>query len=358
MFERIVLHAGLPKTGSTAIQEALLSNIQELASRGFAVPVEAAFHTRSMDGTESIDHGSLLVWNNLARQPAPIQRLYATNPRAPQAADLLAELDRLSSSCMFQTAIISAEQLAEASSGTLRSIARELRSRAEKVDVCLYVRRPDRAYMAHVSQALKVAARWRPPLQFRLGIREATLRMEKHFGRESVFVFPYHDGVDGWDVVQDFTSHHLGVGLHGRRLNASLSVEAMLLLHSYQRLADIRLEHMRRRYELIVPWLEANDSRFPHRTRAALRPECAAQLIAANQSDLEWLRDRGVELGDVPAGRTSRSRVKRIGLDAIFSNVPSPQRQAGYLEWVVDGLLEACVVMNEMLSDQDTLGTR
>ena len=57
--ERVILHAGMPKAGSFALQSAAWPDTDFLALRRVALPVSDALTSRRLDAAFHIDHGNL-----------------------------------------------------------------------------------------------------------------------------------------------------------------------------------------------------------------------------------------------------------------------------------------------------------
>ena len=351
VIDRIVLHVGLPKTGSTAIQHSLLASAEDLATQGVAIPVTSAIIHRAMSGATFVDHANLLTLNPDEILLPGLTRIYATRPLTPDGKQLLDEMDRLISSEKYHTLVLSAELLALCSEPTIARISQELHARAPKVDVCMYVRPPDHLYRSHIAQAVRDGDRWRSPSAFRSGMRKAETTMSRHFGDGHVTVLAYKDNEPGWDVSRDFGRRLLDYDLTGSRMNRSLSLQGLYTVHSYRSTVNFENRHLRDRFELLVSWLSERDHLYAHRISPELAPSVKEQVFKSNRGDVSWLNQLGL-FGTENTASSRGPAVRRMtGLNGLFCEVPSREALKAYSDWIMDGLLEACVVLNVMLHD-------
>lgn len=222
--ERLILHIGTPKTGSTAIQSLCAAN------RG-ALRAEGALYPLSLGRT--------------AHQPfaAAMGRLFARDGlRAAQGVsgprgvlrlrrDLAAALTREIDETRPRTLIISSENLFTDVRAVpdARRIRRFLAPFAERIEVLAYLRRQDRAMFsawAHAMRLGKSADFVAPVIMVRGGRYDYAARMSlwaRAFGRDAVSAVPF-DRVGG-DIAADFLLRAGVTGLKsgGERANRSLN---------------------------------------------------------------------------------------------------------------------------------------
>jgi hypothetical protein len=179
---KIVLHIGMHKAGSTAIQHMLWHNRDRLLKKGFCYPQPAAGQQGHHD----------LAWAIRAAAGGKTPR--------PVTGDVLAKLKRQLQRSDCHTAILSSEEFEFATTpDQLRMIRRELP--ADPLQIVVYLRRQDKYLVSEYGQHLKM-----PQTRFsgsihdfymrynfsgRLNYFRALIRWAKFFGEENLIVRPF-----------------------------------------------------------------------------------------------------------------------------------------------------------------------
>lgn len=187
--QTLILHIGMGKTGTTAIQESLWRNRHYLLANGYRYPsaacISCAHHLISPHRpTLLVDNG----WE------------FLDPPR--WLPKVLREADR--------KVLMSTELIFWAEPEAIASFCEEV-SQAFRLRVCAYLRRQDLAIMAGYNQRVKVGQQVRPlsdelpDLVERYNYQQLLRPWSEALGKENVSVFPYEYGqmIDG-DAVADF----------------------------------------------------------------------------------------------------------------------------------------------------------
>lgn len=299
--KRLIIHAGMHKTGSTSIQAALAAGQSEGA------------HAMRL-GRPNHSAPCRMLFDD---QP---EQYIAFKQQGLSAADLAEKRKKLEMRVRRQlrnrpedTFILSAEWFSIAGEAALTRVRDRFSPHFKETAVYAYVRPPADYLRSSLQQdiktgAVKFAPRW-PEYRNRFET------IDRVFGPENVRLRVYApSGFTGGDVVQDFTDW-AGLapvtGAHETR-NISMTATALALISCYRRNSDIRLGTpalVRRDRRIVNALMELPGPRFE------LCPDLAAGIISANADDLAWIEARiGQKLDSPPqqpAGDTWR-----IGSDA------------------------------------------
>ncbi len=280
---RLVLHAGLPKTGSTSIQRFLNANAAALGEQGVLFRPTPDRKTRR-------DHNFLAMafWPQVQRIYADryagdLERLHSDSRAAWDG--LLDEFRRSD----HETLVISGELFTRSAIGPLAEFTREHLTDFD-VSVLFYLRQPSTHYVSWLQQHLKGSntmmafgrnrSHWARRLRMWTQVGEVAVR---EFSRSALV---------GGDVVDDFASV-LGVEIAGFErpvdANESISAEGMDLLLEHRRFhwPEGPARMMPESLELIgrIRTTEAALAGRVGFTTARLKPDLAAYL----DSDVEEL---------------------------------------------------------------------
>ena len=227
---RLVLHGGLPKTGTTSIQRFLNANAAALGEQGVLFRPTA-------DRKNRRDHNFLAMafWNRVQRIYADryaddLERLQSDSLEA--WAGLLDEFRRSE----HDTLLISGEFFSRSAVGALAEFTQENLSDFD-VSVLFYLRQPSTHYVSWLQQHLKGSntmmafgrnrSRWSKRLRMWRQVGDVTVR---EFSRSALL---------GGDIIDDFSSV-LGVETADLErpadANESISAEGMDLLLEHRRL--------------------------------------------------------------------------------------------------------------------------
>jgi len=229
--EEVFLHIGMPKTGSSTIQEFLAANRKRFASAGVAVPRSPGNKNHFKLAAYAFDDNRMPS----VRKIVGIQnRDQIASFRETFVREFYAELASINASRIILSNEHCATCYADDEISRLEALLRPL---ANRVRVFFYVRRQDDAAIARWSTAIKNGETVEhPPMRFELydayGLAE---RYAKHFGRENVSVGVFErEQLKNHDLVDDFLSR-VDVEFEGKPTevkasNASLDAKHMEFL--------------------------------------------------------------------------------------------------------------------------------
>lgn len=154
------LHIGMPKTGSTALQETLLASHDELLRKGVLYP-------RVPDPTFN-NHRLLLVGTTpLEKLPRHIRRNYDEADLEGRKADFLRAVRADQRQHAPQAMVLSSESLfrnfSDAGKKVLMAGLHKIGADPGQTTVVAYVRRPADRYLSGLQQHLKASWKITPP---------------------------------------------------------------------------------------------------------------------------------------------------------------------------------------------------
>lgn len=234
---KTILHIGMPKTGTTALQECLRASRDWLAERGVLYPANPP-------GTRFNNHRMLLLgllpYEALPRHMRNRSE-YDQATVAEKYAEFLEDLGRQVRAARPAVTILSSESLFRHLDGRRISALRAaLAPLGPEVSVAVYLRQPSEHYLSNLQQRLRQSADLgllKPPFILRNIDSYA-----RAFGRAAITARVYsrellHNG----DIIDDFFATHLpeaAVDTTGLTrpsgVNASVSAEAMDILRRYR----------------------------------------------------------------------------------------------------------------------------
>ncbi len=285
-----LLHIGTPKTGTTSIQQFLTRAEATGSLRPYRYPLWRGDHNQFK-----------LAWVYLPyeRLPAHLREGYQEEARESYRRFLW---DQLRSS---RGALISWEGLgnhfAPSDVARLRSDLESLGFR--EFHILLYVRDSADMYLSRTNELLK-SPHYREsvvdPVSFKYEFRRMAETWEEVFpGRLMVRRFPADPELDVLDDFADQLKMLLGIDLPRLpvRANATLSAEAMQILHEYRQTpgpdAGLPIPGLAR----LVGFLQRSKQYVPQ-NKPVLKESVADQVRANHRQDAEFLRSRhGVDLG-------------------------------------------------------------
>lgn len=287
---RVILHIGMPKTGTTALQTRLARNSVALRRHGILYPrVES-----------NISHQFLsLPLRERTGLPRELRDIYEGRPDLIQR-DFQRDWDRVQRQIERyrpHTLILSSERLLWVSDMERAEAFRDrLRQLSEDILVVAYVRQPSSRYLSGVQQTLKGTGTFRPPSPIRF--REQLERYETLYpGQLRVAAFEREQMRDG-DIVADFAGRFLppeALGLLSEKQrvveNETVSAEAMAIMQDYHQVNRPGMG-FGLQWETTVFWrrLRLAERRYGFFTRPRLKPEVAEFIDRASVDQL-WLRD-------------------------------------------------------------------
>jgi hypothetical protein len=313
---RCVLHFGMPKTGSSSIQESLYHGLR---SRGFRyVSLGAVNCEPVMTALFSTLPGDYHYYQKLGLHASRIDALVSRQRRAFE--------DRIERSRKrHETLILSSESCWACSADEYQRIRRYFNDRGYVVDVFVYLRPRKRWLESQLQERVKLGARafdlLPDELRTQLDYPGRLDVLDEMFGRERVTAVPFvPDAFPDGCVVRDFC-RRAGVPVEPgriRRVNDGLSMEAFKLLLAQRRFAGgygtglravVRNEVlMRRLTEVAGPPVRVHSRLVGHMAEEWRRqtPAIERRLGTAFPEDDPTRDDHGPCFGD-PADVTSFS---------------------------------------------------
>lgn len=224
-YDRIVLHIGMHKTGSTTIQR-VLKGFDD--GRNLYAPFEHINHSFPIYTIFSKHYLRFRAWTDSGLTDAQIEEL-----RARQLQDLIAMLRRRDR----QTLILSGESIGQIHAEGVAQMIDLMRPHTRKIEMICYVRAPLSFAVSSFQQRMK---RYLTGVPNRVDPQYRS-RIEKFIellGRENVTIrlFDRSSLMNG-DVAQDFADF-CGITLPERaavEANSSLSAPALKLLYHFNR---------------------------------------------------------------------------------------------------------------------------
>lgn len=302
---RILLHIGMTKAGSSALQQALLLSRDALAARGVLYP-------RNPPGIGYINHKLLLAalfdWRGSRTMHLPPEQRPPSLEPASDAflADLRATIAATAPRCVILSTESLFRTLPEPGPARLPELLADLGGPST---VVAYLRRPSEHYLSRLQQQLK--ASYEAPKPGARRYRAVLESYEAMFGADALALRLYHrPALVGGDIVADFTAKHLApYGVERAALavpdqtNDTISAESIDISRrfrlAFHRDRDNRFTSDSRR---LVAALRAADARTGA-PRPRLRPGIADGVDYACVDAL-WLRDRhGIVFPEFDYGR-------------------------------------------------------
>mgnify|MGYP005751668547 CR=1 FL=1 len=315
---QIILHIGMPKTGSTALQHALASMREQLLERGILYPT-----TRF----GKITHNFMWLLNG---QTEGLPSYY--DYRIKQQPDLVAtkalpawqKIVENAKACKPNTVILSGEILFSAAKRDAdMQLRHHLFELSKDITVVAYVRRPSSQYLSATQQDLKRStSRIRSPagVDLRTHIEAWNRLLNTH---TQVFAYDSVSLIEG-DITTDFLNRVIGAqpldGLDIPRIseNTTLSAESMAILQDTRRALFPNADGDRFKF---CYQLEATLGRIEKETGGFSRPRLfpeVANYIDHSCTDLLWLREEyGLTLQGIDYERIGSSMVAPINKDDI-----------------------------------------
>jgi len=355
--KKVIIHIGHIKTGSSALQDSFSENLDTLRNRKIFYPTRYATTTTRMDGVSIYEHNLLAAYDeDFQNIYKPLQKKYLSKPFLDKSINNFIngiEEDFLNGN--FETLLLSSEFLSESTQRTIVTLKKWINSvlKISEIKLILYVRSPAEAYKSQMIQRVKSGLELTSPAGFFIDYKAIIQTFKNVYGNSSVIVLAYErDNFINNDIVEEFSDKFLGLKLKGKKINESLSLEAVLFLFKYWHDIGSKGKYGRSRFELLVPWLELN----PYNSNVTSSPKLKAglcELINYNHShQFKFLADLGVNFNNtemtMKAEKENYSRGHLI--EQIFDSTPSERHMFLFANFVIDGLLNSCVVMNELLN--------
>jgi len=313
---RILLHIGMTKAGSSALQTGLFAQRKQLIKGGILYP----------DGGRGRPSHTLLVHGLVPpeRLPRWLRQAYGgdTDTLGRDASAWLARLKERIDAARPQTLILSEEFLfLVADQDALIELRQRLCNLGETVEVIAYVRRPSEHYLSSVQQLLKASHRIQGPnpIAYRPALEGYAIHVAD---RMHVVRYERGDWPDG-DILRHFLATFLPalkIGDLGppQQVNRSLSAEAMSLLAEYRsRIWPDDHNRFTPDTNRLVRALTSSDMEVSGDRRPHLHDRIARTVDQAS-TDLLWLRDKhGITFDEVDYDNLEPPDYKRPPLERV-----------------------------------------
>jgi hypothetical protein len=323
-----ILHIGMPKTGSTVLQDRLRISNPALAAKGVLYP-------SNPPGCPFNNHRLLLFgFTPYEKLPRHVRKVAAYRPET-LATDYAAFRDHLANQVTAtrpERLVLSSESLFRTLRARGRAALTEAVAPYGPTTVAVYLRRPSSYYLSALQQHLKSSQRVLPP---RVPATIVVLRdYRAAFGAEAIRPRIYDRSLlaEG-DIVEDFLATHLPeTGLTATdlapvaRSNETLSAEAMDLLRAFRAAFHGASDNVPANdSSQLVKALAQIDAKLGA-PRPELRPEIADAVDYANRDALA-IRDRwGLVFPGLDYDRLKRMLLPDHGLPAILRDRLRPWR--------------------------------
>ncbi len=282
---KVLLHIGHHKTGSTALQRSLAQSRRFLRRGGILYP--------RLSGWWSVHHALFPHFFGVEYcDPYVLRRLGRSSQQSLETSraawqELRSQVARLKP----EKLILSSETFFTAGyHAQMERLGNILRELSDEIEIVCYVRNPAEWVLSSFSTQIQMDSRfqWPPP-----GLREDVLKAYEVVRPAKFHVIKYaSESLLGGNITQDFGSRFIEGGLHNassRRINVSLSAEAMVLMEKYvcyHRAS--RKQPMPLRQQLFRRILRHVDSMLEGFEEPRLVPAAEASIMRAC-TDLAWL---------------------------------------------------------------------
>lgn len=285
---KLVLHAGMSKSGSTAIQRGLTHLRAPLAQNGIYYP----------EGLVTPHNQSFLIAavRPFEHLPRHFRQAYEQKQnRVRKDFDAwIARMRKAIKKTNPHTLLMSGETLFKITEpDDFNTLSTLLRSFASEIEVVVYLRRPSEFYLSSSQQALRASHRIKPlkPIAYRQALKGLEAMADHlHVFKYDRVLFPDGDILRHFMATfcPEFTYH----GPAERLANVSLSAEGLALLARYRRLHHAN-KHNRftKDTNRLIAAIRDVDAALSGNTRPKLKPEIA-KIIDEGSEDLLWLRDK------------------------------------------------------------------
>jgi hypothetical protein len=300
---RLILHIGMPKAGSTALQKALAKSRRALRKAGILYPKGTFNHNFLIAGMVTPAHLGRVFEQHYADNADAVGRDFTAFWR-----NIVDAIERHRPSMVVMSGEYLFDGLGRAGPGPLRALLAPLGAQTE---IVCYVRRPSDQYLALVQQWLKASWEIDPvrPMTYRPQLEAAAAAADR------LHVIPYdRSQFPDADIVADFASRFVPEAEAELRAatnpsqNASMSAEAMDIVQAFRR--DRHPDEnnrftrdtgrLRRR-------LAEREAELGGQQRPQLLPH-VRELVDQSSVDVLWLRDTfgvvfdGIDYQAVAAG--------------------------------------------------------
>ena len=283
---KVILHCGLPKTGTTALQHALSGARNDLLREGILYPDAVG---------DNAHHALLSLW--IDDVPGILFERFGGKVEGVRSAaqgivEATANRERATHPASI---VLSSEFFPRAFSGEGLAAMKTMFAEFSWEPVfCIYVRRPSAHYLSLLQQHVKLHSTMLQPSALR--VRERLEAVQEYFpGKVVVRAFDAAL-LEGGDIVRDFAVRVLGVDSASLshpsgRSNESVSAEAMSIIKAFRlEIAGDADGKTHRGAGQLLNVLRHLDVSIPGQRKPRLRPDVSAAIDAAS-IELLWLQN-------------------------------------------------------------------
>ncbi|MCX7286554.1 MAG: hypothetical protein NTW20_03065 [Rhodobacterales bacterium] len=285
---KILLHMGMPKTGSTSLQHSLHASSDRLRESGVFYP---------QFGNKTIAHHLLLLLHQSPSQMSPffLQRNGGPKEAVDRANAAWEMVRREVQRRRPEVLVLSSELLILPEDPSIKArIADQLSELSGDIVPILYVRHPVQHFRSNLQQLLKVSNQ--PVHPHKAQIKDAILETEAIFSNPLQLVAFDRSVLHGGDVVADFATRFLSPWIKPSDLpefqsNVSLSAEALVFMAQRRREGG-NTDEISHKVSLMTQYLRKLDREDPPSKPMELYPEAAEAALRSAVSH-RWLSETG-----------------------------------------------------------------
>lgn len=295
---KIILHMGMPKTGTTSLQVGLDMMRQELLAEGCFYPDPGRFTGNKFQ------HVLAAFFGDFNLLEPELRKRYATIDNALSNAEyFLREVKYEYKKYDKHSLILSSEFLSRGNKHQITIIRKKLETITDNIVPVVYIREAASLFKSEFQEDAKRGHFLKPYPPKKL--QQLLTNIAEIFGRKPI-VRPLHPAqLVGGDILKDFWTEVLGLGHRASKLptiseNTSMSAEATAALIYYLDLLRERGLSMDNREARFLyhglRWFDDADNRL---TKLQLKPEAARDIRAA-AVEYVWLREEyGIEFPEL-----------------------------------------------------------
>ncbi|NDY96292.1 hypothetical protein [Wenzhouxiangella limi] len=277
MVDKVILHIGMHKTGSTSIQEALKDYDD---GKTFYAPFQEANHSAAIRSAFSKRPEDFHSWRKLG-----LDRSEVLSRRNQYRSQLVSDLKRKDRDQL----IISGEDIGLLEEAGKHELVELLNRHAKIIQVVCYIRAPMEFAASYLQQQIKTGRKSLPEL-IKTDYKKRLTFFKEHLPTDQIIVKSFNrQTLQRGCVVSDFcrTCGIDSTQVPKSRLNESLSAPALKLLYSFNRSNGCYQGDLvtHRAHHLLIQWI-AHD----YRTGPGIKQ--SRFLPMSDFSELDYLRDK------------------------------------------------------------------
>lgn len=280
--EKIIIHFGMDKTGSTSIRASLSKHLTD--SKFHYVTLGIANASRGLAAAFKKDPTSFPYFRNSRLTDEQLRNL-----KTEAFHDLAKELQK----AIGKTAIMSAEAVSRFKESEFRALCSFISRQTQSIEAVGYVRRPKEYMESNLQQQIKgnFSKRLVPEKLFS-GYRQRFEKFDTVLGHENVRLWLFDPKLFTENcVVMDFCAH-LGIEFQKKnviRINEGLSLPALSLLFAYRKYGngDVPGPSLVKENSVLVKQLQKLTG-----PKLRLHSSLATPVIRTYQEGISWMEER------------------------------------------------------------------